>query len=402
MPSTKPSTAGVASRLAAFLRASPSAPAAYGKRPEGRLIWLHVPNDMPVGPVRELCQMLAEQFDGVTCLLTATDIEKWRVIKDIGLAELPADQNLAIDNFFNHWQPDMLLWADPVFQARIIQKFKSGNKPMFLINMPVLDLSRRSLRRSAGTVLAQFDKAQVTSTIAAERLLSLGFPSEKTFRALPISEMAWPLPDDEPRRRRIGETLGPCPTWCCAHLRVAELSTISKTHHFARKSFPNAVLILVPALGEDVKEIVRILSAEGWHVTRDQAEFSIDRKCEILVTNGPEALGIWYRLASVSIMGGSLNGPASCNPFEAAALGSAIICGPITFPHGARYRQLANGDAVVRVESPSLLGAYLTNTLAPDQSAKLATAAWTVGSEGVEALTQIIDLVKNEFQPVES
>ncbi|MCF6305857.1 MAG: hypothetical protein L3J33_10860 [Rhodobacteraceae bacterium] len=399
--SEKPSTAGVASRLAAFLRVSPSAPAEYGDRPKGRLIWLHVPDDMPIGPLRELGQMLQEQFEDVSCLLSAANVDKWQGIETLTTVQLPKDENAAIDRFLNHWQPDLLLWGDPVFQARIIQKYKSANAPMFLINMPVLDLSRRSLRRSAGHVLAQFDKAQVISTVAAERLASLGFPADKISQVLPISEMAWPMPDDAPRRRAISAGLGPRPIWCCAHLRMSELSAISNAHHLARKSFPTALMILAPAQGEDAKEITRILSADGWRVTRENTGKPPDRQCEVLVANDPEKLGVWYRLASVSVMGGSLTGPASCNPFEAAALGSAVICGPITFPHGARYRQLANGDAVVRIEDPNQLGTYLTNTLAPDQSAKLATAAWTVGSEGVEALGQIIELVKDEFQPEE-
>ncbi len=343
--------------------------------------------------------MLSEQFDGLHCLITATDISRWQKFDTLTVVQIPPDQTAAIDGFYNHWMPDMLLWADPVIQARILQKYKSGNRPMFLINMPVIDLSRRSYRRNIGNVLGQFDQAQVISNVAAERLQSLGFPAEKIAQVLPMSEMAWPLPDNEARRRAVAEALGPRPVWCCAHLRMSELSIISNCHHLARKSFPTAMLILVPALNEDVKEIIRILSAEGWRVLRDDTEKPIDRQCEILVTNGPESLGIWYRLASVSIMGGSLNGPASCDPFEATALGSAVICGLITFPHGARYRQLANGNALARVEDLSQLGNCLTNTLAPDKSAQLATAAWTVGSEGVEALSQIIELVQNELQP---
>ncbi len=388
---------GVASRLAAFLRASPALPTAFVRRPKGRLIWLHLPDDMPTGPIRELCKILCEQFENQTCLITATNPEKWQIIEHATIVQLPIDHAGTVDEFLDHWQPDCLLWADPEFHVRILQRFGASEKPMFLINLPVLDLSRRSMRRAASSVLNQFDHAQVISAVAMERLVGLGYPAEKITQVLPISEMAWPMKDHESRRRAMSTALGPRPIWCAAHLPMAELSAISTAHHLVRKSFPTAALILVPALGEDIKEITRILTADGWRVGPDLAGTPPDGQCEIMVTDGPSELAVWYRMASVSVMGGSLNGPASCDPFEASALGSAVVCGPISFPHAGRYRQLVKGNAVVKVEDPAELAAGLVTALAPDRCAELATAAWQVGSEGVEALAKIVDLVDSVF-----
>ncbi len=393
MPNTPPAAPGVASRLAAFLRAGPAKAPDYAKRPAGPLVWLHFPTETPPEPVQELCQMLCARHKGLACLLSSNEETVWRDAKNTFVTRLPNDTALSVEDFLNHWQPDLLLWADPIFQLRVLQRFKSHKKPMFLINMPVLDLSRRSIRRTVNTVLAQFDRAQVVSSGAAERLQSLGYPAEKIVKAVPISEMAWPLPDDETMRRAIATGLGPRPIWCAPHLRISELSVISNAHHIARKSFPTAALIIVPAAGEDVGEISRILRSGGWRVSTDNPASPVDPQCDILLASSPKVLGVWYRLASVCVMGGSFNGPASCDPFEAVALGSAVICGAITFPHGARFRQLAKGSALVRVDNPANLGASLASILAPDKSAELATAGWRVGSEGVEALTQIANLV---------
>ena len=399
MVNKPPSGNGVASRLAAFLRPSPSAPATFSKRPKGKLIWLHLSDDVPAGPVHELCQMLSQQFEGTKCLITTNSPEKFRVIENALVTPLPIDHATNLEDFFEHWNPDLLLWADQQFQPRILQVFTQRKRPMFLINLAELDLSRRGSRRIASSILDSFDLAHVTSKSARDTLVGLGLPAVKIVEVAPMSEMARPMPDNENRRRAIAAGLGPRPIWCAAHMRMAELSSISTAHHIARKSFPTALLVLVPADGEDVKEIVRILSTDGWRVVSENTSTTTDRQSEILVANGPADLGIWYRLASVSVMGGSVNGPVSCDPFEAVALGSAVICGPITFPHGDRYRQLEQEGALARVSETSTLGACLTQTLAPDQSASLATAGWAVGSEGVEALLQIVDLVKSALQP---
>lgn len=341
--------------------------------------------------------MLTTQFEGTNCLLSVAEPDKWKALENVSVTAFPEDHIASVEQFLNHWQPDVLLWADPVMRPRLLQSYANTKKPMFLIDLFSVDVSRRGARRAISSILSQFEKAQVTSDTAARQLAGLGFASEKTKRVPPISCIAWPLPDDESHRRKASAVIGPRPIWCAAHIHMSELSTISNAHHQARKSFPTAVLILVPSDSKDVKEMLRILSADGWRVDLDGAETRSDQQCEVIITNGPVNLGVWYRLASVSIMGGSLNGPTSSDPFKAAALGSAVISGPVTFPHAARYEQLSKGGAVVQAEDILQIGTVLTATLAPDRSAELATAAWDVSSEGIEALTHITELVSSVF-----
>jgi len=398
MSGSKPSTGGsVTARLTAFLRPSPSAPDAYPERPEGRLIWIHVPQDMPTGPIRELCQIINTQIDDVNCLITADNPDKWQIVEHALIAHLPVDQHAAVGVFLDHWQPDLLLWADRIFRARVLQQFKTSQNPMFLINLPVLDLSRRSLRRSVSSILVQFDAAQVVSAAASERLVSLGFDATKIEQVLPVSEMAWPLKDND-KRRSLAAALGPRPIWCAARLNLSELNTISKIHRRLRKSFPRAVLALIPAEPADGREMIRILSAGGWRVASETGDNQPDRQTDIVVTAGPESLGCWLRLASLALMGGSIAGPEACDPFEAAALGSAIVCGPNTFPFASRYQQLLDGGALVRVAELESLAEQMVNTFAPDRSAELATSAWRVGSEGAAALEKIVDLANSVLQ----
>jgi 3-deoxy-D-manno-octulosonic-acid transferase len=53
------------------------------------------------------------------------------------------------------------------------------------------------------------------------------------------------------------------------------------------------------------------------------------------------SLGLWYRVAPISLVGGSLQPIGGHNPFEPAALGSAILHGPYVTNFVDIYQRLS-------------------------------------------------------------
>ena len=108
-----------------------------------------------------------------------------------------------------------------------------------------------------------------------------------------------------------------------------------------------------------------------------------------------EEYGLWYRLAPITFLGGSLSG-TGChrNPMEAAALGSAIIHGPRPGPWGASFGRLGAARGARSVASTADLTEALTDLLAPDRMARLAGAAWGVCADGVEATDRTVRLIR--------
>ena len=70
-------------------------------------------------------------------------------------------------------------------------------------------------------------------------------------------------------------------------------------------------------------------------------------------------MGLWYRLAPVALVGGSFGPVEGHNPWEAAALGCAILHGPRTENFSADYNELDGAGAVLAI-SAETLGAALT------------------------------------------
>ena len=102
-------------------------------------------------------------------------------------------------------------------------------------------------------------------------------------------------------------------------------------------------------------------------------------------------MGLWYRIASVSFVGGSLVEVGGHNPFEPALLGSAILFGPHVRNFVDGYRRLSDAGAAVLVRSEAELAEALVATIAPDRAAEMAAAAWAACSEGAEVTDAVLD-----------
>lgn len=105
-------------------------------------------------------------------------------------------------------------------------------------------------------------------------------------------------------------------------------------------------------------------------------------------------LGLWYRLAPVTFMGGTLvPGGSGRNPFEPAALGSAILHGPHPGPYPEAYALLAEARAARLVAGPDALAEAVTELIAPDRAALLAHNAWAASSGGAEVTDRVAGAV---------
>jgi 3-deoxy-D-manno-octulosonic-acid transferase len=156
------------------------------------------------------------------------------------------------------------------------------------------------------------------------------------------------------------------------------------------------LLILVPENPARADALAQQMTEqEGWTVALRAREEEPEPETEVYIVDNPQEFGLWYRLAPVSFLGGTLAGQGALrNPLEAAALGSAILHGPRTGVHGAAFGRLGAARAARAVASGNDLAEALGDLLAPDKAAKLAHAAWAVVSDGAEATERVLGLIR--------
>ena len=93
-------------------------------------------------------------------------------------------------------------------------------------------------------------------------------------------------------------------------------------------------------------------------------------------------------------MGGTLTeGGTGRNPFEPAALGSAILHGPHPGPYPAAYARLSAAVAARKVMNAGQLADAVADLIAPDKAATLAHNAWAISSGGAEVAEHVVEVI---------
>jgi 3-deoxy-D-manno-octulosonic-acid transferase len=106
-------------------------------------------------------------------------------------------------------------------------------------------------------------------------------------------------------------------------------------------------------------------------------------------------MGLFYRLAPVTFLGGSFNDAGGHNPVEAVLLGSALVTGPKVANARAVYKDLWEQGAALKAAEPAQLAAEIARLMDhPDNRKEQVDRAMNLVIKGRGALNRTADLLK--------
>ncbi len=363
-------------------------------RPSGALLWLHAPDPALLPAAAELAYRIADERPTVSQLLTAP-APPASLPRRALYQPLPPEHPAALAAFLAHWRPTaaaqfggplspgLLAAAAPALPFHLIQP----ELPLPRLLRLIPGLSRRLFAPLARTVVPDAGAARLLRRHAgpAAAIETLG----------PIDLVPPALPCNEAEREAMARIVGARPTWLAAALPEVELAAVIEAHRAALRLAHRLLLILVPetpAQGPALAE--RLTETAGWTVALRSTDQDLHEDCEVYIADTEGELGLWYRLAPISFLGGSLLGAGSLrSPFEPAALGSGVIHGPRPGGHAPAFGMLSGARATREVRSAVELGEAVGDLLAADRVAALAHDAWvatTAGAEVTERLARLL------------
>ena len=376
-------------------------------RPRGDLIWLHGASVEVLPAMQALARRLKDE-DGIAVLLTGPRPEP-----RIGTEPAPAAGQLVpraapgdypgdVQAFMDHWAPSLIVLAGGEIRPALLHDAAARKVPVLLVEArtPLLMPGREGwfpgLMRGA---LAGLRQIMVLDDAAARAFRRAGADAAQVQIAGRMEEQSAALPCLEAERAALAQALATRPVWLAAGVPQVEEAAVITAHREALRLSHRLVLILVPEDPARAVPLAAELEArEGWRVALRSADQEPDRETEVYIPDSAAEYGLWYRLAPVTFLGGSLLGDGcGRSPMEPAALGSAIVYGPRPGRFGAAYGRLGAARAARAVASAADLQAGLNDLLSPDRAAKLAQAAWTVASEGVEVTGRVLDLIRQHL-----
>ncbi|MGQ0609714.1 MAG: 3-deoxy-D-manno-octulosonic acid transferase [Paracoccaceae bacterium] len=372
-------------------------PADWPPRPAGRLVWLHAPSGESVSGLAELGRRLAEE-DGVTVLLTLSGTGEGPPPPMLSPAP-PADSAAEVGAFLNHWAPDLILLAEGEMRPALMHEAAARKLPVLLVEGRSPRLLHGRDRWYPGLMracLASLHSASLLDDAAARAFRKAGLDPERMRVGGRLESTPLPLPYLEAERAALAALLAGRPVWLAMSVPPAEHEAVIAAHRLAQGQSHRLLLILVPQDQGQAADLARRLEAdEGWQVARRGAEQEPDPDIEVFIADQPGEAGLWYRLAPVTYLGGSLAGPGCIDdPLAPATTGSAIIHGPLSGDHDRTCARLGAALAARMVASAPDLGHALTDLLSPDQAARQAHAAWGVVSEGAELSEALVTQIR--------
>jgi 3-deoxy-D-manno-octulosonic-acid transferase len=367
-------------------------------RPKGTLAWFHAASVGESLSLLELIRRLGDQRPDISFLITtgtrtSADLMAARLPVRAVHQYIPVDVQAAVDGFLDHWQPDIAVWTESEFWPCLIVSTHKRNVPMVLINAR---MSARSYRRwrwaksSASQLLNSFSGVLAQDTATEGFLSRLGLTDDRLEVTGTLKEGSAALPHNEAERVRFSGQLDGRPVWLAASTHKGEEAMVAEAHRLASRMTQRLLLLLVPRHPERGDEVARLLQDTGWVVMQRSKGEVPTPETEIYVADTLGELGLWFRTTPVSFIGGSLVDIGGHNPYEPAALGSAILHGPHVENFADIYYRLSLAGAAVEVANPHSLAEAVGEILSPDKAAEMAHAAWEVCSEGAEVTDRVL------------
>ncbi|SOH92826.1 3-deoxy-D-manno-octulosonic-acid transferase [Monaibacterium marinum] len=370
-------------------------------RPDGPLVWFHAASVGESLSVLDLIRRIELRWPELRVLVTTGTVTSAQLMAS-RLPEnaihqfYPLDFAQPVRSFLDHWQPDLVLWTESEFWPTMLAEVKRCKVPLILLNARMSERSAKTWRwapAAAKRIVRSFDIIMTQDQATRDRLLRMGALPDCVEVTGSLKDSAAPLPHDDVERKRLNARLGATPVWCAASTHRGEETIVAQAHRLARRSAPGLALILVPRHPERGPEVASMLESDGWRVGLRSRGDDIQESDEIYVADTLGELGLWYRLCPVSMVGGSLVAIGGHNPFEPAALGSAIVHGPHIANFEDAYRQLHKAGAAVEVTGAADLAAAISDLVRPDRAATMATAAWDLSSAGAGTLDRVLSLL---------
>lgn len=370
-------------------------------RPPGQLVWFHAASVGEAASLLELLRRLQVQRPAVHCLVTSGTVTSAQLLAE-RLPDscfhqyVPMDVLPWVERFLDRWRPDLAVWTESELWPAMLWATHRRGIPMLLVNARI---SHRSFRRwqvaggMARSLLGRFTRILAQDDLAGEQLLALGADPARLSVEGSLKEGAAPLPHDEAERVRIARALAGRAVWLAASTHAGEEEIVLAAHARARRVLPMLALILAPRHPDRGEAVAALARSRGLHVAQRSRDEPIGVETDVYVADTLGEMGLWYRIASVSFIGGSLVDVGGHNPFEPALLGSAILHGPHVRNFFDGYKRLSDADAAVLVRDEAELAEALVTTLAPDRAAAMASSAWAACSEGASVTDTVLEAI---------
>jgi 3-deoxy-D-manno-octulosonic-acid transferase len=337
------------------------------RRPPGTLVWVHGASVGELAAAIPLIERLRAGPHNIlvtTGTVTSAAFAAQRLPSGAIHQFVPLDAPAFVAKFLAHWRPDLALFVESDLWPNMVMGAAQRGIPLIVINGRVSERSFERWRYLPDTIealLKRLDLCLVRTPVDAERFAALGAPRISTTGNLKLDVPL--LPVDDGKLAELSRVLAGRPVIAAASTHLGEESAVIDTQRRLKATFRGLLTILVPRHPDRGASIADEVAAAGLTAAlRSRGELP-RADTDIYIADTVGELGLFYRLAPIVFMGGSLIPHGGQNPIEPAKFGAAILHGPHVSNFADIYAALDRAKGAELVPSaerlPVRVGAWL-------------------------------------------
>lgn len=349
---------------------------ASAPRGNGLLIWLHAASVGETNAVLPLMAELRRRRPGVRFLLTtgtvtSAALAEARLGSDDVHQFAPLDAPKYVARFLDHWRPDLVALTESEIWPNTIIACHSRNIPIALVNARMSERSHKRWRKNRGVARPLFSRIRLIlaqNERLARRFRDLGGRDVRVAGNLKVD--APPLPVDQAMLADLKNQINGRHVLLGASTHPGEDETLIRAFLDLKQKLPQLLLIIAPRHPTRGAALADTVSGQNLISSRRQVQQAILPNTDVYIADTVGEMGLFYSLAEVAFIGGSLIEHGGQNPIEAIRMGTVVMTGPSQYNFTDAYNELKRRGGAVEVGDAPDIARCVEHLLTDDDARK--------------------------------
>jgi 3-deoxy-D-manno-octulosonic-acid transferase len=367
----------------------------------GDVIWFHTASVGETLAALPVIKTILEEYPDQQVLVTTmtpTGSERVKALlgNKVYHCYLPYDLPHAMNRFVSHVKPKCLFIMETELWLNMHLTVAQHGTVIVLMNARMSEKSVRGylrFKQLTGTLIANIKTIAVQNATDAGRFKRLGATPEQLEITGNI-KFDLSVPDDMSQRiMELKTHLANRPVWIGASTHKGEDEILLEAHQVILHTHPDCLFILVPRHPERFDTVAELI---------DSYEFSYSRRSidtlpsgEVYLADTMGELLLFFALADMAFVGGSLIERGGHNCLEAAEFKKPVMSGPHDFNFAEINRQLHEEGGLIYVSGSQSIAQQVQQWLNnPSEAQKVGQAGYEVVKKNRGALNKLLDILR--------
>ena len=313
---------------------------------------------------------------------------------------LPADQKSLVAQFFEKYQPKMLVLVETELWPNLIAQAKKINIPAILVNARLSEKSANGyakVKSLTQPMLHGLTQLLAQDQASLQRFQALGMPTE-------LSQVVGSIKFDiHAPQSFVDQAEQLKDEWSLHHRKVI---TLASTHAPEEQKLikalsehliedPELLIIVVPRHPERFAEVYQVTQDLNLNTKRRSLGQLITSDTQVYLADSMGEMWLWYALSNACFVGGSLNEPGGGhNILEPISLNVPTVIGPNYFNFQTIVNEFVEAYAVAVGDDAEQVASMLLDFAENESLAKqMATNAHVIMQKNAGSLAKHIQVL---------